>query len=255
MISHKCKDNGERFNKFLRKLASLPKSRGIYSKKLYYDEIRGRIWFYCEGRRKALYLNLSDSPLSFVDTIKVCFLLGDFDEFLVNYNFRVGGSKFSGKYKKKDLYRLHDDVKEETVDIIRTVFEARTWRNYLDRQRAKISLLKYEIQDIRRDMFYFLHAFSRSDFERIAAQVMGTRKRLKEDEESVVRAMEIIRKIECFDGELDNICDVLKAKEEEIFNKCGLSSYSRVLDYPYSSALTYMIKPNNYTDNDTNTAK
>lgn len=242
MISHKCKDNGERFNKFLRKLASLPKSRGIYSKKLYYDEIRDRIWFSCKRGWKDLYLNLSDSPLSFVDTIKVCFLLGNFDEFLVNYNFRNGGSKFSGKYKKKDLYRLHDDVKEETVDIIRTVFEARTWRHYLDRQRSKISVLKYKIQDIRCDMFYFLHAFSQTDFQRIAAQVMGTRRVQKKDEEDVVRAMEVIKKIECFDAKLDNISDVLKAKEEEIYNKTE-TYHSRILACPFRSALTFMNHP------------
>lgn len=241
MISHKCKDNGERFNKFLRKLASLPKSRG---RKLYFDEIRDSIGFVHGKDKKYTFLELSYSPLSFVDTIKVCFLLGNFDEFLTFAYY--SGSKLSGKYLKKDIYRLHDDVKEETVDIIRTVIEARSWRSYLARQRAKFNNLRWEIELIRRDMFYFLHAFSRSDFERIAAQVMGTRRRLKEDEESVVRAMEIIRKIESFDSELDNISDILKAKEEEICNKCWCGSHSRVLAYPYSSALAYMTKPKNY---------
>ena len=175
---------------------------------------------------------MSNSPLPVVDTIKVFFLIGNFDGLI--YKGLV--------YKKTDLYRLQDKRETEAIDLLLEVFEARGWRKYLERQRSKFKLLYYEIEDIRCDMFYFLHAFSQTDFQRIAAQVMGTRRIQKKDEEDVVRAMEVIKKIECFDAKLDNISGVLKAKEEEIYNKTE-TYHSRILACPFRSALTLMNHP------------
>jgi len=214
-----CWDNGERFYRFLMKINSLPKERkqcltfngaklktGDY--KFWIDNRLGK-------RRFNAWIHLSNSPLSFVDTIRMIFIFGNFKHFLCAETAKL--------HTIRDLYCFYhheyDWEKQHVLEMLSRVMENRKQeeaRKFRKNHIQELRKITHQIDSFKKDMYYFLKAFSETDFRRISSQVMGTTRVRTEEEKQVVQAIELIRQIKSFEENITPMGNIIRQKVKEL---------------------------------------